>query len=131
MNIMYDKDIDYMEIFFKKEVNYGDELSAQVTAFKSEKTDKIIGYAFDNASKTVFESDFLHLTVKLAAMLKIIRATKELTQDQVAKKIGDITLRHYQRLEAGEDTTLEVLEKITQAFPDQDFSKMLKKKKTA
>jgi len=130
MNISYDKDIDYMEIFFKKEANYADELTNFVTVFKSEKTNKVIGYAFDNASKTVFESD-LPLTTKLAAMLKIVRTKKNLTQDQVAKKIGDITLRHYQRLEAGEDTTLEVLEKITQVFPEQDFSKMLKRKKTA
>lgn len=130
MNISYDKDIDYMEIFFKKEANYADELTNFVTVFKSEKTNKVIGYAFDNASKTVFDSD-LPLTTKLAAMLKIVRTKKNLTQDQVAKKIGDITLRHYQRLEAGEDTTLEVLEKITQVFPEQDFSKMLKRKKTA
>jgi DNA-binding XRE family transcriptional regulator len=127
MKITYDRDIDYMEIFFSKEANYGDELSEHVMEFKSEKTDKTIGYAFEAASKTVFQSDFLHLTTKLAALLKIVRTVEDLTQEEAAKRIGDITLRHYQRLEAGEDTTLDMLEKITAAFPEQDFSKMLSK----
>lgn len=128
MKITYDRDIDYMEIFFKKEANYGDELSEHVMVFKSEKTDKPVGYAFESASETVFQSDFLQLTTKLAALLKIIRTAEDLTQEEAAKRIGDITLRHYQRLEAGEEnTTLEMLERITAAFPQQDFSKMLSK----
>ncbi|MNJ94847.1 helix-turn-helix protein [compost metagenome] len=127
MNIAYDKDIDYMEIFFSKEENYGDPLGNAIMIFKSEKTDKVVGYAFENASSTVFESSFLHLTTKLAAMLKMIRICENLTQEETAKKIGDITLRHYQRLEAGQDTTLETLERITIAFPNQDFSKIFKK----
>ncbi len=127
MNITYDKDIDYMEIFFSKEENYGDELNDTCMVFKSEKTDVIIGYAFENASQSVFEAEFLHLTTKLAAMLKMVRALENLTQEEAAKRIGDITLRHYQRLEAGEDTTLETLERITLAFPGQDFSKMFKR----
>ncbi|MGZ3745089.1 MAG: hypothetical protein ACXVB1_08885 [Pseudobdellovibrionaceae bacterium] len=97
MNITYDKDIDYMEIFFSKEENYGDEVSDTCMVFKSEKTDKIVGYDFENASKTVFEAEFLHLTTKLAAMLKMIRISEGLTQEEVARRIGDITLRHYQR----------------------------------
>src|SRR5438445_4861670 len=103
MNITYDKDIDYMEIFFSREENYGDELNDKTMVFKSEKTDAIVGYAFESASTAVFDSDFLHLTTKLAAMLKMIRISENLTQQAAAKRIGDITLRHYQRLEAGED----------------------------
>jgi DNA-binding XRE family transcriptional regulator len=127
MNINYDKDIDYMEIFFSKEVNYGDALTEQIVAFKSEKNDKVVGYSFEKASQSIFKVSFLSLTAKLAAILKIIRATENLTQSEAAKKIGNITLRHYQRLEAGEDTTLEVLERITLAFPQQDFSKILRR----
>ncbi len=48
MRITYDRDIDYMEIFFKKEANYADEMSEHVMVFKSEKTDKPVGYAFGN-----------------------------------------------------------------------------------
>jgi DNA-binding XRE family transcriptional regulator len=127
MNTIYDKDIDYMEIFFSKEENYGDELNETCMVFKSEKTDEIVGYAFENASTTVFEASFIHLTTKLAALLKMVRISEGLTQDEAAKRIGNITLRHYQRLEAGEDTTLDNLERIIQAFPKQDFSKLIKK----
>lgn len=131
MNISYDKDTDYMEIFFKKEANYGDNLNDEIMVFKSEATDEVVGYAFEHASRSVFEVDFLHLTSKLAAYLRMIRASEDLTQDEVAMIIGAITLRHYQRLEAGEDTTLEMLEKISLAFPKYDFSKILKGKRSA
>ena len=131
MNISYDRDTDYMEIFFEKTPNYGDLLNDDVMVFKSEKSDKVIGYAFEKASRTVFESDFLHITGKLAAMLRMIRAKKGITQDEAAKSIGDITLRHYQRLEAGEDTSLDTLERISLAFPTEDFTKVLKGKRTA
>ena len=95
MNISYEKDLDYMEILFAREANYGDLLSDKVMVFKSEKTDKIIGYAFENASQTIFEVDFLHIPTKLAAQLRMLRSTLGITQVDAAKRIGDITLRHY------------------------------------
>src|ERR1700733_13975395 len=103
MTIFYDKDRDYAEIFFRKIENYGEELSSGLTVFKSEKNDKIVGYGFEEASSSLFKSDVLSSSVKLAALLKMIRAKEDLTQDAVAEKIGEIPLRHYQRLEAGED----------------------------
>ena len=127
MKISYDKDIDYMEIFIEKAENYGESLDDATTVFKSEKNDEVVGFGFENATKSVFESSVLHLTTKLAAMLKIVRAINDLTQEEAAIRIGNITLRHYQRLEAGEDTTLETLERITQAFPNHDFSRIFKK----
>ncbi len=126
MNINYDKDIDYMEIFFSREENYGDEVNDTTTVFKSEKNDKVVGYSFENASLSVFDTDLLHLTAKLAAMLKMARSADGITQSEAANRVG-ITLRQFQRLEAGEDTTLETLEKITHAFPNHDFSKMFKR----
>jgi DNA-binding XRE family transcriptional regulator len=127
MIILYDLDRDYAEVFFKKEKNYGEELSDTVTVFKSEKNDKVVGYAFEEATHSLFTSDLLSPSAKLAALLKILRAQEELTQGQAAKKIGDITLRHYQRLEAGEDNpTLETVECIMAAFPSVDFSLILK-----
>lgn len=127
MNISYDKDIDYMEIFFKKEANYGDNLNDLILVFKSEKNDQIVGYSFEKASETVFNSDFLSLNLKLAAALRIFRARNNLTQEEVAKRAGMET-RHYQRLESGEEnTTLNTLQKVTDALPEQDFSKILKR----
>ena len=127
MTIYYDMDLDYAEVFFKKEANYGENLNDAVMAFKSEKSDKVIGYGFEDASRTLFENDLISPSVKLAALLKIVRAKKDLTQEQAAKKIGDITARHYQRLESGEENpTLETIEKVMAAFPDADFSLILK-----
>ncbi|MFZ4404265.1 MAG: helix-turn-helix domain-containing protein [Pseudobdellovibrionaceae bacterium] len=128
MNIFYDNDTDYLEVFFKKESNFSDELSKFVTVFKSEETDEVVGYGFENASHTVFESGYLNVQAKLAALLKMARTKEDLTQDQAAKKIGDITLRHYQRLESGEEnTTLSMIESAMNAFPKVDFSKLLKR----
>ncbi len=127
MIIFYDSDRDYAEVFFKKVENYGESVSDTVMAFKSEKNDKIVGYAFEEASRRLFESELLSPSVKLAALLRIVRAKRGLTQEQAAKKIGDITFRHYQRLESGEENpTLDTVESLMAAFPDADFSLILK-----
>lgn len=127
MTILYDKDRDYAEVFFKKTENYGEEINAVLTVFKSESNDKIVGYAFEEASHSLFDSNVLSSNVKLAVLLKMIRAKENLTQDVVAQKVGDITLRHYQRLEAGEDNpTLSTVENLMKAFPNYDFSQILK-----
>lgn len=132
MNIFYDGDRDYAEIFFKKTVNYGDQLDELITIFKSEKSDKIVGYGFEDASKTLFEQDLLSPAVKLAALLRILRSKESITQEQAAKKIGDITFRHYQRLESGEENpTLGTIASMMAAFPNTDFSVILKHKSSA
>jgi DNA-binding XRE family transcriptional regulator len=127
MMIFYDGDRDYAEVFFKKEENYGESLNDVVTAFKSEKMDKIVGYGFEEASRSLFENDLLSPSVKLAVLLRIVRVKKELTQEQAAEKIHDLTFRHYQRLESGEENpTLRTIERLMAAFPDTDFSLILK-----
>jgi transcriptional regulator with XRE-family HTH domain len=58
--------------------------------------------------------------------LKIIRAKEQLTQSAAAE-VSTITLRHYQRLEAGEDNpTLSTIESLMKAFPRYNFAKILK-----
>lgn len=127
MTIFYDKDRDYAEVFFKKTENYGEEINNILTIFKSETNDKIVGYAFEEASHSLFDSNVLSSSVKLAVLLKMIRAKENLTQDIAAQKVGDITLRHYQRLEAGEDNpTLSTVENLMKAFPSYNFSQILK-----
>lgn len=128
MMIFYDIDRDFAEIFFKKEENYGEALSDMVTTFKSEKNDEVVGYGFENASQSLFENNLLSPSMKLAALLKIVRVKKKLTQEQAAEKIHDLTFRHYQRLESGEENpTLGTIERLMAAFPDTDFSVILKK----
>ena len=132
MNIFYDGDRDYAEVFFKKVENYGEELNKRIMVFKSEKSDKIVGYASEDASKSLFDEDLLTPSVKLAALLRILRSKEGLTQEQAAKKIGDITFRHYQRLESGEENpTLETVASMMAAFPKTDFSLILKHKSSA
>jgi DNA-binding XRE family transcriptional regulator len=127
MTIFYDADRDYAEVFFKKDDNYGEDMNDSVTVFKSEKNDKVVGYGFEEASCRLFESDLLSPSVKLAALLRIVRAKHGLTQEQAATKIQDITFRHYQRLESGEENpTLSTVGSIMTAFPDADFSLILK-----
>jgi DNA-binding XRE family transcriptional regulator len=127
MTIFYEKDTDYAEIFFKKEPNYGEAINDAVTVFKSEKSDKTVGYGFEDASRTLFESDVVASNVKLAVLLKMTRARLGLTQEQSADRVGTITFRHYQRLESGEENpTLKTVECLKAAFPETDFSLILK-----
>jgi hypothetical protein len=78
--------------------NYGENLNDAVMTFKSEKNDKVVGYGFESANRTLFENDLISPSLKLAALLKIVRAKGGLTQEQAAEKVGDITFRHYRRL---------------------------------
>lgn len=130
MTIMYDQDLDYLEVIFEKTANYGDSLSDDISVFKSEKNDKVVGYGFERASRTAFEFDELSANAKLACLLRIVRAKEGLTQEQAADRVGHLTMRHYQRLESGEEnTTLEMVDAISKAFPKWDFSVVLKGKK--
>jgi DNA-binding XRE family transcriptional regulator len=132
MKIFYDGDRDYAEVFFKKTENYAEELDDRVTVFKSEKSDKVVGYAFEQASTALFEESLLTPSVKLAALLRILRSKEGLTQEQAAKKAANITFRHYQRLESGkENPTLETVASMMAAFPMADFSVILRHKSSA
>tara|TARA_Y100000590_G_scaffold354950_1_gene408474 strand:+ start:1009 stop:1191 length:183 start_codon:yes stop_codon:yes gene_type:complete len=43
---------------------------------------------------------------------------------EVAERL-EISLRHYQRLETGQDTTVTLLSKLAQVFPEADFSEII------
>jgi uncharacterized protein YuzE len=124
MNIYYDKDTDYAEILFQKTANYGDDISDEVIAFKSEENDEIIGYAFENASQTVFEFKDIPTRAKVAFLLKATRDLHGVTQEQVIKRLSGASGRQYQRAEAGENISLDVLDEIRMALPEADFSKV-------
>jgi len=132
MYIYYDKNSDYLELFFETVANYADadETNESVAIFRSEKDDSIVGYALDNASKEIQHFDRLDPIDKLAALIKIARQRRDWSQEEVAQRLG-ISLRHYQRLEGGQDTTLSVLSELATIFPETEFGVLLEKKRTA
>ena len=65
--------IDPLEVWECLRQNFGEALNDVVTTFKSEKNDEIIGYGFEEASQSLFENNLLSPSVKLAALLKIVR----------------------------------------------------------
>lgn len=128
MNIYYDKDIDYAEIFYKKVANYGEDLSPGIVVFKSEESDEVVGYAFERASLDVFEFKDIPTKLKVAFLLKATRERSGYTQEQVIKKLIHVSGRQYQRAEAGENISLDALDEIRLALPEADFSKVFKNK---
>lgn len=128
MNIYYDKDIDYAEIFYKKVANYGEDLSPGIVVFKSEENDEVVGYAFERASLDVFEFKDIPTKLKVAFLLKATRERSGYTQEQVIKKLIHVSGRQYQRAEAGENISLDALDEIRLALPEADFSKVFKNK---
>lgn len=128
MNIYYDKDIDYAEIFFKKVSNYGEDISPGIVVFKSENSDEIVGYAFAKASTDVFDFKDIPTKLKVAFLLKATREHRGYTQEQVIKKLIHVSGRQYQRAEAGENISLDALDEIRSALPEADFSKVFKSK---
>ena len=135
MNIYYDKDIDYAEIFFKKTASYGEDIGNNVVVFKSEENDEVVGYGFERASTSIFDFKSIPTRAKVAFLLKVTRETRGYTQEQVIKKLTGASGRQYQRAEAGENISLDVLDEIRMAMPEADFSKVFstegKKNKTA
>ena len=128
MNIYYDKDIDYVEIFFEKCENYGEDIGKGVVVFKSEFNDEIVGYGFESASKKVFESKELPTRAKVAFLLKITREGNGYTQEQIINKLQNASGRQYQRAEAGENITLDFIDEVRAALPEADFSKIFNSK---
>lgn len=124
MKIYYDKDIDYAEIFYKKVANYAEDLSAGIMVFRSEDNDEIVGYSFENASVTVFNFEWLSSKEKVAFEIKRARENGGLTQEQVIKRLRGASGRQFQRAEAGENISLDVLDEIKLALPEADFSKV-------
>ena len=52
MNIYYDEDGDYLEIFIEsKSPTYGEDIGSDITLFKSEKTNEIVGMGILNFKK--------------------------------------------------------------------------------
>ncbi len=44
MNIYYDDEADYLEIFIgESRANYGEEIESGITLFRDEKTDEVVG----------------------------------------------------------------------------------------
>ncbi len=128
MNIYYDKDIDYAEIFFKKCENYGEDIGNGVIVFKSEENGEVVGYGFESALTTVFNFKELPSKAKVAFLLKATRERNGYTQEQVIKRLDGTSGRQYQRAEAGENISLDVLDEIKEAMPEADFSKVFRRK---
>ena len=61
MYIFYDKDLDYIEIFFKKESNYLVPMddNEQIGEFFSEQNDSLIGYSIENLKDNFERLSFL------------------------------------------------------------------------
>lgn len=64
MNIYYDEEGDYLDIFIgKSRPNYGEEVSDGVTVFKDEETDEIIGVGILGFRKRAKKLNEIELTL--------------------------------------------------------------------
>lgn len=119
----YSKDRDYLEFFFERVENYA-EFGEGVTVFRSEKDNRIVGYAIDDAFEKLAQFEKIDLVDKLGLLIKMSRIRNDYTQEEVSKKLS-ISLRHYQRLEAGQDTTVSLLGQLVKIFPQTNFASIL------
>lgn len=126
MYIYYDKDLDYVEVFFDKKENYlvPSEMNDQIGEFRSNQNDDIIGYSIENFSENFDCLDFLTPYQKLSIVIKKYRIQKGKTQQEMANELG-MKLLPYQRLESGDNNpTLKTLLKVKEVFPDIDLNKI-------
>lgn len=126
MYIYYDKDIDYLELFFLKEKNYlfPRDDNDQISEFRSEKDDSVIGYAIENLHKNFDQLTFLSPYQKLSVLIRKYRILHGKTQQEIADEMG-INLLPYQRLESGDNNpTLKTIIKVKQIFPEIELDKI-------
>lgn len=126
MYIYYDKDLDYVEIFFKKEENYlaPFEANDQIGEFRSNKNDAVIGYSIENLKANFDSLTFLTPYQKLSIVIKKYRIQNGKSQQEMANELG-MKLLPYQRLESGENNpTLKTILKVKEIFPDIDLNKI-------
>lgn len=126
MYIYYDKNLDYVEIFFKKEENYlsPSDTNEQIGEFLSEKDNSVVGYSIENLNKNFDQLTFLTPYQKLSIIIKKYRIQKGKTQQEIADEMG-IKLLPYQRLESGENNpTLKTLLKVKEIFPEIKLDKI-------
>ena len=49
MEIYYDEETDYLEVFIQNPpANYGEDTSEDITIFKDEKTDEVVGFSIQD-----------------------------------------------------------------------------------
>jgi DNA-binding XRE family transcriptional regulator len=124
--IYYDKDLDYVEVYFKKESNYLIPFSDndQLGEFRSDSDDSVIGYSIENLKENFDRLHFLTPYQKLSITIKKYRIQKGKTQQEIADELG-IKLLPYQRLESGENNpTLKTILKVKEIFPEIDLNKL-------
>lgn len=126
MYIYYDKDLDYVEIFFKKAENYlvPQKNNDQIGEFRSSNNHAIIGYSIENFQDNFDTLGFLTPYQKLSIIIKKYRIQKGKTQQEMAKVMG-MQLLPYQRLESGDNNpTLKTILKVKEIFPELDLNKI-------
>ena len=124
MYIYFDEKTDYLEVLEKKSRNYSVPLKNGIFKILSEKSNKVIGYGVEDASKRLDELKIFDPLVKLSIMIKMSRLKHHFTQQQLAKKLN-IGLLPYQRLESGQNNpTFKTLLKVKEVLTDIDLSKV-------
>ena len=70
MNMYYDEEGDYLEIFAGEPVeNYGEDIAEDITIFKDEKTDEVVGIGILNFKKRA--TNMHEILSKLPVSIKI------------------------------------------------------------
>ena len=123
--LFYDSDLDYLEIFFKRSPNYGEDLNRNITIFKSESKGEIIGYGIYRPGKTILSFSELQIKDKIGVLCFLHRRKMALTEKEFAAKIG-INYRTYQRIEEGKISKIDDLIKIMKILKERDLSKIIK-----
>lgn len=124
MYIYYDAKTDYLEVLERKCANYSEVLKAGIFEIRSERSDRVIGYGIENASKRLEKLDLFNPYQKLSIMVKMARLSRGLTQVQMAKKMK-IGLLPYQRLESGShNPTLKTLLRLKEVLPEVNLDEI-------
>ncbi len=129
INVYYQVESDYAEVFFKKVIeNYGEEDNKNtfLTIFKAQDDDRVVGYGIESVSKKFKSLSFLGTKEKLALMIRVFRMRENYTIDNMAKLL-EISEKQYRRLENAEtEATVTYLSRPPTLFKGFDLNLLAK-----
>ena len=90
LNIYYDEEGDYLEIFIKKgTLNYGEDVSPGITIFRDEETDEVIGIGVLNFRKKARNLKDLELNLPFEINFEATRLWLRLMRDITKKELEE------------------------------------------
>lgn len=126
LSVLYDKDLDYLEVATVGKKSYASQVTDQLSLFIDEETEEVIGFSLELATNNLYQLQVVGHQMRLAGLVKMTRIIQNKNQDEFAEQ-NDLGNRTLQRIETGEaNLTIDSLVTLVNNNRDIDLSLIIK-----